>query len=281
MKSFKIVMIVFALVVLSTSLALAAVSTSTIHANSIPGDSIVTNDSIFDMDKTPQYPVGTKVTTVDGRGFRYAHFGADTAAGLLVAQDASESSTLSKSNVILAPASCVNTNDGKIGSKNVEITLAAVTANQYAGGYFQVLDDTGEGYTYRIKSNTATNDPASGTFRLTLYDPLKVALDATSDFCIQATLYANLEAATTTDITVAGVTCGAMDVSEAAYGWIQVEGIANIIQEGAITIGDPVVLATSAAGAVKVMAGYTEPVVGYCAVASSVGAGCSVKLNIE
>lgn len=232
-----------------------AVETSWI-SNSFTGPQGGGDFNIFDKHAIQRYAIGTRVTRADGNEYVYSHFGADVNRGVLVAVDASESSVVDSDNVIVAPASAVNTSDGTIGSKFVEITLAAVTANQYAGGYFVTTDDTGEGYTYRIKGNTATGNPASGNFRLELFDPLQVALDATTDFAIQGCLYANLEIATpATDAVLAGVTVSTMDVSEQAYGWIQVKGVCGILQDGTIALGDQVTLSDGVNGAVQVGGG--------------------------
>ena len=191
----------------------------------------------FCMDVTPQFALGTKVELTNGDCFRYSHFGADTTQGKIVSQDISESSQVDLDNAVIAPASAVTTTDGAIGSRFVEVTIASVTVNQFAGSKLVITDDTGEGYTYDVLGNTATNDPATGNIRLALGQPLQVALDATSDVAIKGSKYANLEAATTTDIDVVGVSCANMDVSEASYGWIQEAGDVGILQNGAIAIG--------------------------------------------
>ena len=158
-----------------------------------------------------------------------------------MATDESESSLADTDNIVIAPASAVDTTDGTLGSRFVQITLASVTANQYAGGYFVPTDGTGIGYTYRIKGNTATDNPATGDFRLELYDPLKVALTTTTDIAIQGCIFANCEPATTTDISAAGVACSNFALGE--YGWIQTEGIcgargtASAIGRGGILSG--------------------------------------------
>lgn len=246
-------------------------------SNSAPGQPTALSEfSIFDKDKIAKRAIGTRVVRQDGAEFVYSHFGADTNRGVLVAVDASESSVVDTDNVVVAPASAVTTTDGTVGSKFLEVTLAAVSVNQYAGGYLVVTDDTGEGYTYRIKGNTATDDPASGNIRIELYDKLQVALDATSDIAIQGSLYANLEVATAaTDIALAGVACSTMDVSEQAYGWIQVKGVCGILQDGTIAIGDTVSLSDGVAGAVQVGGGggtsvadlVAEQIIGTCLIA--------------
>lgn len=254
-----------------------AVSTTSYFSNAIQGiPQLGSEFSIYDKDATPKFALGTRFTRQDGNVYVYSHFGADVNRGILVSTDASESSVVDTDNIVIAPASAANTNDGTIGSKFVQITLASVTADQFAGGYLCTTDDTGEGFTYRIRGNNATGDPASGDFRLELYDPLQVALDATTDIGIQGSLYANLEGATAaTDVALAGVTVQTMDVSEQAYGWILVQGVHTALQDGTIAIGDMCTLSDSVTGAVQVAAGggtamadlIAEELVGHCLIA--------------
>lgn len=263
-----------------------AVSTSTTFSNAIPGEIQLMKGSIFRKDSTPQFPVGARFSTSDGRVFRYAHFGADTSPGLLVSQDLSESSVVDTDNVVIAPASAVavpgeTVKPGALGSTYVELTLASVTVNQYAGGLLHITDDTGEGFTYSIRGNTATDDPASGNIRLHLNDRLQVALDATSDIAITGNLYANLEAATAaTDNAVAGVSVSDMDVSEAAYGFVQESGVATVLTNGVVVLGEAVELSDAVAGAVSAKAALTDAQVGRVLIVGDDTGYSSIKLGL-
>ena len=180
---------------------------------------------------------------------------------------------------MIAPASAQTTSDGTIGSKFIEVTLASVTVDQFAGGYLHTTDDTGEGYTYRIRGNTATGDPASGNIRLELYDKLQVAIDATTDFAITGCLYANLEAATAaTDYAIAGVSVSTMSAGE--YGWVQVAGVATILADGTIAVGDNLTLSDGVAGAFQLKDAETEPKVGYALFAPDNTGHGGVKLQL-
>jgi hypothetical protein len=240
--------------------------------NAIVGTPQVGNDvEVHESHKTPRYALGTKYERQDGSVFRYAQFGADTAAGELVSADLSETSTADTDNSCIAPASAVavageNIQPGDIGSHYVEVTLAAITADQFAGAYFVTTDDTGEGYTYRIKGNTATDNPASGNIRIELYKPIVVAVDATTDFAIQGSPYNNVEAATSTDFAASGVAMSAITIADAAYGWVCTKGVIGILQDGAITAGNAVIVGT-VAGSVAVASAATDNVLGYCLIA--------------
>lgn len=222
----------------------------------------------FDLHATPKYNLGFKVEAADGSVYRYSHFGAATVRGVLVSQDISETSVVDTDNVVIAPASAVSVSGetlkpGALGSTYVQITLASVTANQYRGGKFVTTDDTGEGYTYDIIGNTATDNPATGDFRLSLAQPLQVALDTTTDISIMGSPYSDLEASTGTDEYPAGVSC-ASATAALPYGWIQTKGTVGLLQQGSVTQGD-VLVVSNTAGAAEVMSIFTQPIVGFCA----------------
>lgn len=233
-----------------------AVSTDATFSNAIVGQMMIGADvDIFAIDDLPKYPIGQGFTRADGAKFRYGYVGSATNRGVIVAQDYSESSEDDTDQIIIAPSSTYQMPDepngtypGSINSRYVVVTLASVTADMFAGGYMHTTDDVGEGYTYRIKGNTATDDPASGKIRLHLYDKLQVALTATTDHAITGNLFANLEVAgTTTDGIAVGVTCASLTATE-PYGWIQTYGVATVLCDTAGTSGMNAQISQSVAG---------------------------------
>jgi hypothetical protein len=257
-----------------------SVSASSKNSTAVIGvPAIVSEIDLNESGTVAKRALGFKVEDAQGKIYRWAHFGASTNRGLLVSNDLSESSLVDSDNIVLAPASCVNTDDGKIGSRFVEITLASVTAGMYAGGQFGITDDTGEGYTYDIVGNTATGDPATGTFRLELARPLAVALDATSDICIMGSPYANLEGATTADIAVVGVSMATM--AEGDYGWIMTKGQAVILDQGTTTIGTQVMIGSAAGSVTDLTADAVLGLNGYTLVAGDNGGHAGVRFNFE
>lgn len=222
----------------------------------------------FEQHATPKYQLGFKIETNDGTVYRYAQFGAVTNRGTLVSQDLSETSVVDTDNAVIAPASAVSVADesqkpGAINSHYAQITLAAVTADQFAGAKFVVTDDTGEGFTYDVLGNTATDNPATGDIRIQFAQGLVVALTTTSDIAITGSPYNDVEIATTgTDEFPVGVAC---NTSTAAlpFGWIQTKGTVGILQDGTIALGDMVGIGTTA-GSVATLAVFTSPYVGFC-----------------
>lgn len=237
----------------------------------------------YKQDSSARYPVGYKIETACGDVYRYAHFSEDVDRGVLVSQDISESSSRDGDNIVVAPASAQTTSDGTLGSRFLEMTLASITADQFAGGKLVVTDDSGEGYTYDIVGNTATGDPASGNIRIELVRGLAVALDATSDTALIGSKYANLEIATAgTDYFVAGVSCASIDVSDKPFGWVQSKGVVGILQDNAVSNGDQVCISDSVSGAVKAQDSVTdEAKVGNCIdTGDSTGHG-TFDINVE
>ena len=107
----------------------------------------ITNADIRENTTTKHHPIGTLGVTTDGRSFRYAFAGGTTlvAANLQVAADplANHQNRLID-DTVTAPA---------IGDKKVtllSIGATALTADQYADGYLEIRDNTGEGYLYQI-----------------------------------------------------------------------------------------------------------------------------------
>lgn len=243
-----------------------AYSTESRIPNAVVGVPQVAGDfDKFASHSSPKFNLGYKVETSGGKIYRYSHFGADTNRGVLVGVDLNESSENDLDNEVIAPASANNTSDGTIGSKFLEINLDAATSDsgadidtgQFAGGTLVITDDTGEGYSYNIVGNTASDVPADQNIRMELAEPLQVALDATSDIAIQGSPYSNLEIATAaTDAIVSGVTCSTIDESAAAWGWIQTSGDCGVLQDaGTVAVGDTVVLSAITSGAIGAFGG--------------------------
>lgn len=270
-----------------------AYNTDSYFNNAIVGQMQAGADiDIFEISDAPKLAIGTGFTRSDGSKYRYAHAGAATDRGVIVAQDYSESSVDDTDDSIIAPSSTYQMADenngiypGSIGSRYIVMTLASASADQYAGGYMHITDDIGEGYTYRIRGNTATDDPATGKIRLALYDKIQVALTATTDCAITGSTYANLEAAGTgTDGIAAGVTCSSLTATD-PYGWVQTYGLATVLCDTAGTSAQEVSVSQNVAGAYEptdvagVIVGW--PTVGYVVTPGDSGGHGVVFLNIE
>lgn len=224
--------------------------------NRIGGDG---GTGIYTESATPQYDLGEKLEFKDGRTFRYAKASAATiAAGNIVSQDQSTTSLVETDGVIIAATGRFSL---AAGSLAIQATLAGVAKNQFAGGMFQVTDDAGEGHQYRIKSNSATSFTTTDKVDFDFYDPLVVAVTTASDIAIVGGLWNGVMAAVAaTDTIVSGV--APIAVTASYYFWAQTAGIALILADGTITIGDLLVVSDGVAGAVQTQDVFTEAAIG-------------------
>jgi hypothetical protein len=272
-----------------------ATDNNSYFSNAVPGGNLIFDGNIFRLDATPKYPLGFAVQRADGSRYRYAQFGAVTNRGVLCSQDVSETSIPDTDNGIIASASAADTSWGTAGSRKIEITMAGIIANQFAGGYFSTTDDTGEGYTYRIKGNTATGTggAVSTTYVLELFEPLVEAVGTTTDYSINGLPWNDLEVATrTTDSILSGVS---MRTSTAAlpFQFVQTGGVCSVLQDIHVpAIGDPVILSPLTAGSVAKYfgtgsVGLTDVaveganyVIGYCVDAGDSTGHTVIMLNL-
>ena len=230
-----------------------ATDNNSYFSNAAPGHAEALLSNVYRLDATPKAVLGYRISRMDGNIYRYAQFGAATNRGLLCSQDISETSVPDTDNGMIAPASAQNTSDGTLNSRFIEITMSSVVLNQFAGGYLITTDDTGEGYSYRIKGNTAAGTPTTGNYRLELYDRLQVAIDATTDYTIIGCMYSDIEAATTaTDGAMVGVSCATTTAAK-PFAFVQTRGVVGVLQDASTVLpaaGDMVVGSLLTAGAI-------------------------------
>ena len=204
---------------------------------------------IYEESSYAKFDLGEKLELIDGRVFRYGYFGSAVAAGVLVSQDVSATAVVETNNIATAAA---------IGATEVTLTdsgtLGSATANQYAGGYLHTTDDAGEGYQYRIKSNTAAS---SNAVTFTLYDSL----------------------ASPTDYIVSGTT--PRSFTSGYYGWVQTDGVATILADGTIAAGNNLTLSDGVNGAVQAKDAETEPLIGFATFAPDDTGHVGVKLQLS
>ena len=194
--------------------------------------------SVYDAPSTTQKNVLGTTVQIGRRHFRYVSSKVSFAAGEVVGVPAASGI---KANLCAAAA---------IGDVAVTITLGSVTLNQYQGGYLFTTDDAGQGYAFRIKSNTATS---GGTFTVTLYDPLVVALTSASDVSLEPSLDYLVQQCTAALMPL-GVSCGAWTGggSTEQYGWIQTWGPGVALVTTATTIAAGLEVASGASGGIVI-----------------------------
>ncbi len=256
-----------------------AFSANSYHNNNIPGNIDLAKFRIRESKTTPTYALGTRVNLSDGRSFRYANFGTATTQGRLCSMDVSAltpGAAAATTLGIIAPVSSNTTSDGTAGQKFVQFTLGGMLQNELAGGYFHTADSTGEGFTYRIKGNSATSTPATGDVRIEFYENIEVEVASTTSVFVMGSLYADLKEAdmSGTDSMIAGVTTAAHAAD--TFGWVQTWGPGAVeagTASGDLVAGQQLVASEGSAGAVCLPGGIPttgditamadEPIVGY------------------
>lgn len=190
---------------------------------------------------TKKYRYGQIMVFEDGRAFRYVKAGATALVpGKLYQNPVTDANY---DELVTAAAA--------LAATTITVTLGAtaLTLNQLAEGFINVEDDAGEGQIYKIKSHPAA--AASATCVLTLESPngVKTALTSASTCGLLDPLYKDIIITVAPpSASVAGVAVEA--VTAAQWGWVQVQGVASVLTDGTVVIGNIVVPSVNTAGAV-------------------------------
>lgn len=191
---------------------------------------------------------GAKAYSGDGREFRFCLAGGSNLAQGKLQQSAAQ--VTNNQNISVAAAAA-------IGATSVTVTLgnSAATLNEFQWGWLA----TSDGYQYAIKYNPAAN--ANASLVLTLEDPLQAAVTTGTTAVLMVNAYSNIIVSPTT---ATGIPVGVAiyPVTTAQYGWVQVIGPANVLTQGASTVGYNQSPSTTTAGAVETAAS-TLATVGY------------------
>lgn len=195
---------------------------------------------ILDMSATQKYPLGTRYAKNDGRVFRYAKAGAaDLVAGNLISSAALNGGKTTVQTDLTPSAAAAGTY-----AVSVTIDTTEQPKDTFKNGWLAVTDGDAAnamGDLYLIKSHPLS----ATTLVLTLYEPLKRAITASSRISLLGNIYKDVIqcAATPTGIIV-GV-CPTV-VTTLYYCWLQTWGIANVLAGGAIAAGLDIVAGTGA-----------------------------------
>lgn len=215
----------------------------------LTGAVAVAGQALFSSSAYKAHNLGELAFTNDGRAFRYAKAGG-TALAIGKLQQASAEVTADQ-DVAIAAAS--------IGANQIVTTATlTVTANQYAEGLAIVCDDTGEGYSYKIKNHPAAT---AAVVTFTLEDAILVALTTSTTIDFVANPYSAVIVNPTT-ASSAPVGVAQYPIAASEFGWLQVGGVATVLADGALTVGTAVDASNGTAGAVEAHpeAGVQAPV---------------------
>lgn len=234
---------------------------------------------MYEESSTKKAELGRLLPLLDGRCFRYCKCNAS--AGVAHAKMAAASLVVANDNAVTQTGMTNAISGASIGAKVIKVLLAAATTvNLYEDGLLTIEDSTGQGYCYRIKSNKAGGATVAAPCELTLYDPLVVALSATS--IITLTMNRRKNVIINPNGTQASVAVGVplIDVTADYYFWAQTKGYAALIIVSATTIGY-LVGPGAADGACDAAAGTTQKPWGTCVQIGTSGNYITVDLDLE
>lgn len=236
---------------------------------------------------------GAKFDSADGREFVIVqNAGTALAAGVVVQGPAAIANTGG-----LSPATSGTTGysasfpiAAAIGGKQIQLAsgATAILANQFQGGFLNVVESTGLGQTLKISSNTAAATTAA--FVVNLEDPFTTATGTGSRYTLTLNPFGSrfgtdfttngviISPATTLTGQVLGVSAypiPASTASVASYGFVQTRGPVAVLAGSTIALGLDVCVPTSTAGMIVTYAVATGPRIGTTLVASA-----SAKYNM-
>ena len=183
--------------------------------------------------------LGETVFSNDGRAFRYAQANGTTALVAGTLQQSRPETTSHQDLTAVAAA---------IGDAAIVSTSTITTsANEYAEGWALITVTPGIGRQYKIKGHAAFA-AAAPTFNL--FDTIAVALTTDSRIDVVRNPYSRVVInPTTATAAPIGVAVHPLAVSE--FGWLQVGGVASILADGALLVGQEVIASNGTAGAVE------------------------------
>lgn len=220
----------------------------------LSGPVLVAGQGLYETSSTQNHVLGAYAETADGRGFRYAKVGAvSTVPGKLYQASAQDTTNLNPSGGISVSAAA-------IGATSVTLTSSlTLAANLLQGGFLGVNVTPGQGYMYRITSNTAVSGAANCV--VTLEDPIAVALTTSSKVVLTQNPYngiiVNPATASSSPVGVAQYI-----ITNGQFGWIQTFGPALLLNDSGTAVGLGLAPSAATAGSVKTMAA-TLAQVGY------------------
>lgn len=177
---------------------------------------------VFTSSSTQGTDLGAFATTGDGRYFRYAKVGATALVPGQVYQGPANSNA-NWSPVGGLGVGAAAATGGTSFNVSASITLAA---NDLAGGIMSVAVTPGQGYSYKVKSNSAVTSATGAT--ITLEDPLLTNLSTASRVVFYPNVYSGIVVVGTTP-TAPVVGVAVYPVTAAQFGWIQTRGLCSTL----------------------------------------------------
>jgi len=212
----------------------------------------LTNQDARKLSSTRLHKLGSIAETADGRVYRYSR----AAGTALAAGKLNINADLVAHHTNVAVAAAVTA-----GAFEVTATIGATAAtlDQYRDGFMTVNDATGEGITYAVNGNMAAD--ASGTLRVTLAEPVIVALTTSSEVTMKYNTFDQVV------ISIADQADQAAGVANTAvtadyYFWQQTRGECAVLADEAVAKGLALTIGSSTVGAVEALDAAGEHQIG-------------------
>jgi len=206
----------------------------------LTGAVVVNAQKLHSESSTALHNLGELVFSNDGRAYRYCKAGATAlVAGKL--QQSSAEDTSNFQNLTCAVSSA--------GATSITTTsTVTLTVDQLAGALLTVTAaTTGAGFLYKVKGHAAAT-AAVVTFNLE--DPIVVATTGTVTVDLAPNAYSGVIVNPTT-ASSAAIGVAVYNITATYYGWLQVGGVASILNDGGSTVGTNVSASNGTAGAVE------------------------------
>ena len=199
------------------------------NITALTGPTQIFAQGIYESSTVALHQIGEYAMTNDGRGYRYCKADGLQVVGKLYqarAEDTSNEQELAITNATAGDLSIVTTST---------VTLAA---DLLAGGFLVVSEGTlGVGQMYKIKGNTAAS-AAVTTF--SLEEPVRVTTTGSCKVDVKVNPWMDVVVAPTT-ATSGPVGAAQYAIPDNSFGWIQTHGIAAVLAQGTVVVGDDIV----------------------------------------
>lgn len=203
---------------------------------------------IYEESTTPRHPIGTHARLSDGREYVYV---CNRSSAIATGKLCKFNEVNTAYDLCVVPSQTAPSSVA-LGSTQLDVTLAGsstIAANQFAGEFLNVDDDTGEGTLYKIYGNTAVS---AGTAITLTIEPLRVAI-TTSTTVTLVNHYQDVQLADNNATQkIAGVTQIAVSAGSTTpvYFWIQRRGLCSVLMNGTPAVGAPLGISLTTGGAV-------------------------------
>lgn len=260
------------------------------------GVRILTETDIKTLTTSQTTTLGCPGMTADFRRYRYVSFGGTSTinAGLVVTASVPTANFQAVTITAVGTGGQVAANLAAGSTQLVltNTTSTTATVNQFAEGFLEIqVGGTGASatYSYKIKGNTPVTAGNVTTSYYTVYlsEPLvnTTALVAGTDVAnLLPSPYNSVNTSSTAALPVGLTVVPVPNTSSVTnYGWVQVSGPCNVINDagGTITVGGAFGQSVTTAGDVVAATASTHPIIGYTRIAISASTGGPAYLALN